>query len=140
MDWGPVCLWLTYLQHLRMIPAPGRAESDVCERSWSLSHGRAPADHHWVRNQQCPAAAGVLGSFPLSSLVTECQTWLPLCALLPVLVLLSHTTRVTGGFSFVDGQCQHSPQLSPVRKGPSLPQFLNPEVFQIGEVKLSLCL
>lgn len=115
MDWA-VCLWLTYLQHSRVTPAPGRAESDVCKRSWSISHVRALADHPWVINQQCPAVSGVLGSFPLSSLVTECQTLLLLFALLPALVLLSHTTHVTGGFSFFDGQWQHSPQLSPAKK------------------------
>lgn len=113
---GPVCLWLTYLQHLRVSLAPGRAESDVCERSWSISHGRVAADHHWVRNQQCPAVSGVLGRLPMSSLVTECQTLLLLFALLPVLGLLSHATYVTGGFSFVDDQCQHSSQLSPAKE------------------------
>lgn len=58
-------------------------------RSWSISHCRAPADQHWVR-YQCPAVSGVLGSFPLSFLVTECQILLLLLALLPVLVPLSY--------------------------------------------------
>ncbi|XP_053800257.1 rab-like protein 2A isoform X3 [Vidua chalybeata] len=43
-----------------MIPAPGRVKSDICKRSWSTSHGRALADHHWVRKHQCPAVPGVL--------------------------------------------------------------------------------
>ncbi|KAI1239601.1 hypothetical protein IHE44_0012727 [Lamprotornis superbus] len=46
--------------HFRVSPAPRRVKSDVCERSWSISHGRALADYQWVRNQQCPAVFRVL--------------------------------------------------------------------------------